>query len=293
MNPTQEKIVAPEELVDIFKRFNETTARLEDSHRNLQRRVLELQNELAEKNIELERKKRLAALGEMAAAVAHEIRNPLGGIGLCAGLLRREVKNTRNAELVKKIVSGVSNMNDVIEGMLAFTRNIVPKEVECDLEAILRQSISMLEREIGEAQAEIALSVPERGVTLIVDPMLLDRAFTNIVQNAVQVVGSGCRVDIRVVMRSGGEVEISFRDNGPGISDEIIEKIFNPFFTARDQGIGLGLAIVHRIVEAHGGRIIAENAAGGGAAFTVSLPVTSVVNGKKKERNAALAENRT
>ena len=121
-------------------------------------------------------------------------------------------------------------MNEVVEGMLAFTRNIVPREVECDLEAILRQSIAMLEDEIERARAAVTLSLPECGVKLAADPTLLDRAFTNIVQNAVQVVGEGCRVDIRVSARSGGWPEIVFRDNGPGISEEIIRENFQSVF---------------------------------------------------------------
>ncbi len=272
MKSTQDQIASSKELADIFSRFNESTARLEESHRSLQRRVEELQGELAEKNEELERKKQLAALGEMAAAVAHEIRNPLGGIGLCAGLLRREISDERNGNLIEKIIAGVSNLNRVIEGMLAFTRNIVPNMVRCGLEAVIGQVLASLEREIEIHDAEIIVTAPSEEVIVQADPLLLARAFANIIQNAIQAMEDGGRIDIRVVERSGGIVEVSFRDHGPGIEEGIAEMIFNPFFTGREEGTGLGLAIVHRIVEAHGGRIIAENASEGGALFTVGLP---------------------
>ena len=291
MKATPDQIASSKELAEIFSRFNESTARLEESHRSLQRRVEELQGELAEKNEELERKKRLAALGEMAAGVAHEIRNPLGGIRLCAGLLRREISDERNGNLVEKIIDGVSNLNHVIEGMLAFTRNIVPNMARCGLEGVIAQALASLEREIEIHNTEIVATAPSEDVAVYADSMLLGRAFANIIQNAIQAMEDGGRIDIRIVERSGCLAEVSFRDWGPGIEGGIAEMIFNPFFTGREEGTGLGLAIVHRIVEAHGGRIIAENAAEGGAIFTVGLPQESPdMQGKKRDSVTSVAQ---
>jgi signal transduction histidine kinase len=271
MKTVQEQVVGAEELAKIFRDFNEATRRLEESHTLLQQRVEELQRELAEKNEELARKKRLAALGEMAAAVAHEIRNPLGGIGLCAGLLRREVSDERNGLLVEKIVVGVRNLNEVVESMLAFTRNIALNRVECSLNEILRGALASLAPEIEKSRTAVNVVAPgEIGAS--VDAALLATAFSNIVRNAIQAMGDGGRLDVRLTPRSDGSAEISFKDSGPGIAEDVIEKIFNPFFTGREGGTGLGLAIVHRIVEAHGARIIAENSSEGGAVFTISLP---------------------
>jgi len=275
MKTLQEQIVSTEELAGIFKLFNETTARLEESHKSLQKRVEELQKELAEKSEELERKKRLAALGEMAAAVAHEIRNPLGGIGLCAGLLKRELADERNSGLVEKIISGVNNLNSVVEGMLVFTRNISPRFVRCNLADVVRQAISSLERAIKNSRTAVALVAPKSEIIVQADGALLGRAFSNIIENAIQAINGEGRIEVRLTARPNGGAEIAFEDSGPGISEDIIEKVFNPLFTERGGGTGLGLAIVHRIVEAHGGRVIAENMRDGGAKFTVLLPHSS------------------
>jgi len=271
MKALQEQIVAPDELAGIFRRFTDTTRRLEESHRSLQARVEELQRELAEKNRELERKKRLAELGEMAAAVAHEIRNPLGGIRLCAGLLKREVTDENNGRLVEKIISGVGNLNGVIEGMLAFTRNLAPNATRCNPVDVLRRAAASLESEIEDSGTSVSFTMPKDDIFIQADSILLVRAFSNIIQNAIQASDGGAHIEIRLAEYSCG-AEISFRDDGPGIGDEIIEKIFNPFFTDRGEGTGLGLAIVHRIVEAHGGGIAASNLREGGALFTVRLP---------------------
>lgn len=260
------------DLADIFAKFNETTRRLEQSHAILQARVEELQRELAHKNAELERKKRMAALGEMAAGVAHEIRNPLGGIQLYARLLERETTAPQSLRIVRKIIDGVKLLNNVVEGMLAFTGNISPRPVPCDIAAVIEEAVSYILPRIEESAATVVCDLPEESVVCEADPDLMKRAFMNIVRNAVEAMPGGGTLKIYVSAERDDSVTLCFKDSGPGIPREILDKIFNPFFTAKGGGTGLGLAIVHRIIESSNGRITAGNAPEGGAVFEVTLP---------------------
>ncbi len=260
------------DLADIFARFNETTRRLEESHARLQAKVEELQKELARKNAELERKKRLAALGEMAAGVAHEIRNPLGGIQLYARLLERELTTPDNLRVIRKIIDGVKSLDNVVEGMLAFTSNITPRPVACNIEGVIEAAVSYILPQVEETSTRVVCDLPERPVMCRVDPDLMKRAFMNIIKNAVDAMGKGGTLRIYVSSRTEDSVTLCFKDTGPGIPADVLDNIFDPFFTSKDCGTGLGLAIVHRIVESNGGGVSAGNAPGGGAVFAVTLP---------------------
>ena len=260
------------DLADVFAKFNETTQRLEESHRLLQVKVENLQSELAQKNAELERKKRLAALGEMAAGVAHEIRNPLGGIQLYARLLERELAEPSDVRIIRKIIAGVKSLNNVVEGMLAFTGNISARPVPCNIESVIEAAVSYLLPQIEESCTTVVCDLPEEPVVCEVDPDLMKRAFMNIVKNAVEAMGRKGTLRIHVSSESDDSVTLCFRDEGPGLPPDMLDKIFNPFFTGKEGGTGLGLAIVHRIIECNRGHVAAGNAAGGGAVFEVTLP---------------------
>jgi signal transduction histidine kinase len=260
------------ELADVFAMFNETTRRLEESHRVLQAKVESLQRELAQKSAELERRKRLAALGEMAAGVAHEIRNPLGGIQLYARLLERELANPQDLRVVRKIIDGVKSLNNVVEGMLAFTSDIVPQPALCNLENVIEEAISYLLPQIEEASCSVVCDFPRETAACYADAELLKRAFMNIVKNAVEAMKGGGTLRICVTSETPESLTVCFKDSGPGIPPEAMDRIFNPFFTSKAGGTGLGLAIVHRIIESNNGRVAARNAPEGGAVFEVTLP---------------------
>jgi len=275
-------------LAEAFDLFTAQTERLQNSHEVLKGRVAELTDELAHKNRELSEKieeverlraleermrrsKRLAALGEMAAGVAHEIRNPLGGIELYAGLLARALEgNEKDRSLAEKIISGTRHLDGIVEGMLAFTREMEIDRAPLDLVEVARQAVELAAGAVEASGVEVLFG-GEGEAAASGDAELLRRVFLNIVTNACQAMPEGGRLTIACRVAEAGAAICEFADTGPGVPAEALDRIFNPFFTARDGGTGLGLAISHRIVEAHGGEITAANAAGGGAVFTVRL----------------------
>ncbi|MHC4916302.1 MAG: two-component system sensor histidine kinase NtrB [Planctomycetota bacterium] len=224
----------------------------------------------------LARKERLAALGEMAAVLAHEIRNPLGGIQLYAGILARtESLSAEELQVVAKLSSGVTGLNKLVEDMLAFAREIVAdramQDVRLPLEGALEQASSEL-----EAKSAIVEKVGwERPLSAAVDNDLLRRAVLNLLLNAAEAIEPGGRVRVECRLETAGGrryLVIRVCDDGKGLSPEEIEQVFNPFYTTKAKGTGLGLAVVSRIVAAHGGEVRVENRETGGACFAIRVP---------------------
>jgi signal transduction histidine kinase len=269
------------DLVTIIQAYNDVTERLKRSHEALAREVCRLSEELQDKNKELQRRERLAALGEMAAGVAHEIRNPLGGIGLYASLLERDLADMpRQQDLVRRMTAGLKNLESIVNDILAFACDAEPRQERIllgkVLQAVLIQTTPQAEAlnvriEVGEKLASIALRA---------DAAQLERALINLVFNAVDAAGTdrddaGGRVWIRCGKedRDNGLFRLIVEDNGPGITPELRHRIFDPFFTTKHTGTGLGLAIVHRIAESNEGSVSAGCAEAGGARFVLSLPL--------------------
>ena len=262
-----------EELGRIILAYSEVTEKLQLSHERLEQTVTALREELSEKNRMLERKNRLAALGEMAAGMAHEIRNPLGGIQLYASMLAGDVADRpQSFELAQKIGGCVRKLEGLVSRVLHFAREMNVQMVECDLAEVVDDSLSLA----GGAIVEKLIKVSTKGpASLIVsaDPLMLGQALLNLILNAVQASekGGGVVVEIAADASGGNQFRLAVEDSGPGIRPEIMDKIFDPFFTTRDEGTGLGLAIVHRVVEAHEGIISASNREGGGARFEIRI----------------------
>ena len=264
-----------EELGHIIQTYSQLTENLRESHRQLTCTVQLLREELGQKNRLLERKQRLAALGEMAAGLAHEIRNPLGGIHLYASMLADDVAD-RPASLrtVSKISAGVHRLESLVGQVLQFAREVVISPQTFDLGIVVEQAAEDAASKMIDRGVECRIE-GQRPMPVHVDPLLLGQVVLNLLLNAAEASGPGgiIFVGYRRVDQpdSTRQFELSVRDMGPGINPAILEKIFNPFFTTRENGTGLGLAIVHRIVEAHEGTIIAANDPAGGAVFEIRI----------------------
>lgn len=269
---------APErqaELTDLLRSFNAVTESLRRSHEMLGAQVRELRCELAEKNRELEQRGRLAALGEMAAGVAHEIRNPLGGIRLYADLLARELADRpEQRDRAERIAAGVEALDHLVGDVLLFAGMGAMKRGRCFLGDVFAEVRAAVEPRLTAEGVDLDCDPALGMVELNADPRQIARAFINLVANALDVSRAG--LCVRVAVQPGakkGRLRVAVEDAGPGISESDLERIFNPFFTTKSEGTGLGLAIVHRIVEAHDGRVWAENRATRGARFIVELPL--------------------
>ena len=257
-----------EELGQIILAYSEVTEKLQESHDELRGKVHELQQELSEKNRELERRNRLAALGEMAAGLAHEIRNPLGGIQLYANLLAQDVADRPDsANTVRKIVSGVKRLEALVSQVLNFSREIRADTEGCDVADIIRESVEVASAKADARGVSVTLHAPA-SLLKTVDGRLLTQAALNLTLNAIE--AGGQNVDV-TLSECGERMSLVIEDDGPGIPADLLDRIFNPFFTTKDDGTGLGLSIVHRIVEAHGGAISAANRPEGGARFELRI----------------------
>jgi two-component system, NtrC family, sensor histidine kinase AtoS len=233
---------------------------------------------------------RLASLGEMAAGIAHELKNPLAGIEVMAGLLRRQVADSPDAQsLLADILSEAKLANAIVVEMLEFVRPIRLQVEQTDIAQVLHQSITNAESKVPRREVEIVVDVAEDLPLMDGDASQLCQVFSNLLTNAFEAVnGKG-----RVVMRAASEaieqdpafgadgpeptpaVVVDVIDDGPGIATELSDRIFNPFFTTKITGSGLGLPIVRKIVDAHDGRIDLSSEPGRGTRFRVTLPVSA------------------
>ncbi len=283
------------DLSQLFAAFNDVTERLQDTHEKLTGEVARLQGELRRANDELERSRRLAALGEMAAGIAHEIRNPLGSIGLYAEMLQADLPAGREHEVACKILRAVQGLDAVVNDVLAFSREMRVEPVLQSSQDVFGGAIDSCLDVIGGCPVAIEGDEP-----IEADANLLQQALVNLIRNAADAVRSrdaaGHAITLAAWRARTAEgdpaVVLSVSDTGPGIPDELRERMFNPFFTTRAAGTGLGLAIVHRIVDAHGGVVRVANrpptpADPGGATIEILIPQPRAQSVSADPRSAA------
>jgi two-component system sensor kinase FixL len=214
----------------------------------------------------------LARLGEMAAVIAHEVKNPLAGVrGAIQVIGGRLPKDSKDAMVVKEIVNRIDALNDLMKDLLLFARPPQPHPATVEVMPLIDSTISLLSAD--PALKEVAVTVDGAGARIMADPELLKIVFLNLLVNGGQAMhGRGA---IRVTVESrDGSCRIAFRDGGPGIPRDVLEKIFTPFFTTKVRGTGLGLPTARRIVEAHHGQISIACPPEGGTAVTVTLPAS-------------------
>jgi two-component system, NtrC family, sensor histidine kinase PilS len=219
------------------------------------------------------RNERLAAVGRLAAGVAHEIRNPLAAISGSIELLQQTAAADREStELMGIVLREVTRLNTLISELLEFARPRRPDPQRLDVGATVQEMLRVFENDKHLQGARVELSAPQ-SVWIDADAAQLRQLVWNLLRNAAEATPSGQPISVEVAPDGGDWARITVRDRGPGISPEHRARMFEPFFSTKEGGTGLGLATVHRIVEEHKGRIEVETAHGGGTAFTVRLPL--------------------
>ncbi len=288
-----------DELSEIMKVYNEATANLQESHDVLCNEVTRLQRELVSTNVQLQRSKRLAALGEMAAGIAHEIRNPLGAITLYLDMLKEDLPSGEmNHDIVLKTIDAVSGLGGIVDDVLDFSGDMRLAFKPVSLWKAIDRAVESHRAGVEGSRVEIEFEGRDKtgDVKVNGDVQSLGRVFLNLFRNAVDavVVSQGRKEQegfgkvVLSVSLGDGVAVLRVADSGLGIEEESIERIFNPFFTTRSAGTGLGLAIVHRIVDGHDGMISVYN--DDGAVFEVSLPLSDADGGSNEHKTTFRSE---
>jgi signal transduction histidine kinase len=229
------------------------------------------------------RSEALAAVGELAAGLAHEVRNPVAAIRGASQAMGPEATPRQREEMLEVIGEETGRLGRFVGEFLDYARPGLPRQEPVDLAAIARRCLKHFQLSGKSLQVELAVADDAPSVTG--DPDQIQRAFDNLIQNAWEAAGDGGRLGIEVFSEGDGSVAIRFADDGPGIAADDMPNLFKPFQTTKAEGTGLGLALIHRIVEAHRGRVGVEGRPGVGAAFTLVFPAATDNESAPSENN--------
>ena len=223
---------------------------------------------------------RLSSMGEMAAGISHEIRNPLGIIRSSAELLKKKIAKIDPQNTIPDIiVEEASRLNRIITDFINYAKPREPNMTLCRLEEIIDKNITFLEAQNKEQGCVIKKNFQNHLPEIMADSTMLYQSFLNILINAMQAMPDGGRILVEISSNDHW-VTVHFDDEGQGIPSENLDKIWDPFFTTKDQGTGLGLGIVKNIVESHGGGVQIVNRPVRGTRVTIELPVKPITNAK-------------
>jgi len=269
-------------VVNLISAFQEAHYHLEET---VQQRTAALQAEIRERK-KLEAAKiqaeRLAMVGTMAAQVAHEIRNPLGSITFNLDLIHREIDSLTQAgghppgeahTLVNEMRAEVRRIQRVIEDYLQFARLPKLQKQPVALNAFLEKKLTFFGSELARENVKLRTHFDPALPTIAADAEQLWQAMLNLIRNSRQAMPDGGELTIGT-WRDGGRAQLRITDNGKGMTEDQLKKLFVPFFTTKKEGTGLGLALVQQIVTEHGGHVECESVAGQGSTFTIFLPIT-------------------
>jgi two-component system sensor histidine kinase HydH len=224
---------------------------------------------------ELETSRRLASLGRLAAGVAHEIRNPLSSIkGFATYFKERYRDNPEDQKTSEIMIQEVDRLNRVITQLLEFARPPVIQKKRASLQGLIQRSLKMIERQASAKKIQVLSRLPSEIKEVELDPDGINQVLLNLYLNAVEAMDQGGTLNVSLSADQGSRwVKITVSDTGMGISKEDLQHIFDPYFTTKQTGTGLGLALVHKIIEAHEGEVRAESEIGRGTTVTVLLPI--------------------
>jgi len=219
--------------------------------------VINDKTQLKKLQLKSQQEDRLRVMGELAAEVAHEIRNPLGSIELMVTLLQDDLKsNESHKDILSRIRTSVNNMNHTVTNILLYTKDIQLDRQEFSLEELVNQAEDIAMKTIVKKHVSILKQVAD--VAINADFELLKQCLANILINAAQAVDMNGKIEVSALRHNNG-VTLKIKDDGHGIPDTMKDKIFKPFFTTKNTGTGLGLAMVKRVIEAHSGGISFES----------------------------------
>ncbi len=236
-------------------------------------RVREVAERLQQQQKEMLRAQQLAAVGQLAASVAHEVRNPLTSIKMLVEVALREHRPRPLTPDVLKVVHGeVLRLEQTVQGLLDFARPPALRRRRSDLRGIVSQAVELVRARARQQKVEIAVGCAEGPVSANVDPGQLCSVLVNLLVNALDAMPGGGRLTVCLEAVPGG-ARLCIQDTGEGIRPELLARLFTPFTSTRPTGSGLGLSISRRVVEEHGGSIEAANLSAGGACFTIALPL--------------------
>ncbi|MEE8571052.1 MAG: ATP-binding protein [Candidatus Bathyarchaeia archaeon] len=263
---------AENEIGQLSRDFDQMTEELKEYSENLEDMVEKRTKDLRDTQEELTRHERLATLGQLAGGVAHELRNPLGAIKNSAYFLNLVLENTepdvtKSLDVINK---EVDTSEKIINSLLEFARIRRPNRVKVDINTTLQDTLTRIQR---PENIEIDLNLEDNLPKIMADAVQLTQIFTNITLNAFQAMPRGGELKIETSTPDPESVAIAISDTGIGISEDNISKIFEPLFTTKAKGIGLGLAITKNLVEGHQGSISVSSEEGKGTTFTVRFPL--------------------
>jgi signal transduction histidine kinase len=228
---------------------------------------------LQQREHEVLRAEQLAAVGQLAAGVAHELRNPLTSIKMLVQTgLEGQPPPGLPPEDLAVVEHEVRRMEDYIRTFLDFARPPRSERRPTDLAAVVRRAVTLTEGRARRQRVTLSEALPAEPVNLDIDPEQVQQVLVNLLLNAIEALPLGGTVTVSAERPDGGPVTVSVSDNGPGIAEGVRERLFQPFVTGKADGVGLGLSICKRLVEAHGGRISAGDAPGGGTVVRFTLP---------------------
>lgn len=224
--------------------------------------------------------KRLSALGNMVASLAHQIRTPLSAAMLyAANLGSASLPETSRVNFQKKLMSRLQDLETQVTDMLLFARS-GEKQVVADIsiQSLLQEVKQGCDAMMERANASLSIALPDPDLYLLANKNALASAIGNLIHNALQACGSGAKIHLRASCNADSQVEISVLDNGPGIAPEQLPEIVQPFYTTKPQGTGLGLAVVQSVAKAHEGEMKVTSVVGQGSCFTLCLPLHAIAS---------------
>jgi two-component system, NtrC family, sensor kinase len=257
------------------KQLDQEKRELEEWGATLEKKVSERADEMKKINAQLFRSEKLASLGKLAAGVAHEINNPLTGILTNSSLLLEDMeKDDPKYEDVEVMVKETIRCREIVKRLLDFARQTKPQKRLASINTLIDNIILLVRNQTSFRniliEKDLDTSLPE----ILVDPDQVQQVFVNIILNAAEAMTKGGSLTIRSMPSpDNSSIVITFVDTGPGIPEDVRERIFDPFYTTKEHGTGLGLSISYGIVEQHGGTISVDSTAGRGSTFTISLPI--------------------